>query len=279
MSRGPSYTIATAGVAITAAVVLHYLLVKHHKRRNKKADGPVVKKFSDKQEVSKAICAFVADCAKEAIATRGVFHLSVAGGSLLDTLSGLVDYKDSVDFSKVVLSFANAKCVPHDSEKSNVAKSKKKFATAAGITKFVEPTPNPKDGGDGTAEAEYYAKALKDSGIPHKDVFPVVDLVLLGLGADGHCGSCHPMGPAVAETTKSVAASPKVGEPASITFTIETMNSARQLAFVVCGGSKGKKEAVKRAMIRPAETPRGTFPAQLLNSPTFFLDAEAASAL
>jgi 6-phosphogluconolactonase/glucosamine-6-phosphate isomerase/deaminase len=87
------------------------------------------------------------------------------------------------------------------------------------------------------------------------------------------------MGPAVAETEKSVAASPKSGEPASITFTIETMHSARQVAFVVCGGSKGKKEAVKRAMTRPAESPRGTFPAQLLKSPIFFLDSEAAADL
>jgi 6-phosphogluconolactonase len=283
-THSKNITVAALGVA-AVAVAFHYLLLKplreksSSKKGEEKSPGPVTKKYSDRTEVSKELCAFVAESAKAAIAARGVFHLSVAGGSLLDALVGLADHKDTVDFSKVVLSFANHKCVEPDSENATVAKSKKKFGTAAGITTFIAPSPKPVDGGDGSAEAALYAKALKDAGVPHANGYPVVDLVLLGLGADGHVGSCHPMSPAVAETSKSVAASLKSGEPASITLTIETMNTARQVAIVVCGGSKGKKEAVKRAMARPAENPRGTFPAQLLKEPLFFLDSEAAADL
>jgi hypothetical protein len=51
------------------------------------------------------------------------------------------------------------------------------------------------------------------------------------------------------------------------------------VVFVVCGGSDGKKEAVKRAMTRPAEKPRGKFPAQLIRGPIFFLDQAAAADL
>lgn len=240
--------------------------------------GATTKIFEDKATVSKELCAFVAETAIKAIAERGVFHLAVAGGSLLDALSLLKEHKGSVDFSKVVLSFANHKCVAPGNEKATVSKSKKKFAADAGITQFVLPTTSPSDGGDGSEEAEYYAKQL-EAVVPHKDGLPVIDLILLGLGADGHVGSNHPMGPAVTETSKSVAGSPKTGEPSSITLTLETMNNANQVALVVCGGSKGKKEAVKRALARPFEEPRGTFPAQLLKSPIFFLDQEAAADL
>lgn len=49
--------------------------------------------------------------------------------------------------------------------------------------------------------------------------------------------------------------------------------------FVVVGGKNGKKEAVVRALKRPAESPRGTFPAQGIFSPLFVLDEEAAAGL
>jgi 6-phosphogluconolactonase len=276
-------------VTIVAFTAVHLLILKSiWKKAPEKAEvtengqssgaGPIVKKYRDKATLSKEVCAFIAKNAKEAIDARGVFHLAVAGGSLLDALAGLSDHKDIVDFSKVVLSFVNHKCVDPNSDKANMSKSKTKFAAMAGIRKLVVPSLSPTDGGDGSEEAELYSKAIRDEGIPHtKNGIPVLDLILLGLGTDGHIGSCHPMGPAVADSSKAVTASPKIGEPASITFTIETMNSARQVAVVASGGAKGKKEAIKRAMIRPAETPHGIFPAQLLESPIFFLDSEAGA--
>ena len=289
MMRLESSQIATNAPFVAIAVVHLLVLISFWKKAprdeaevTEKAPvsdaGPVVKKYGDKATLSKEVCAFVAKNARAAIDARGVFHLAVAGGSLLDALVGLSDHKETVDFSKVVLSFVNHKCVDPDGDKANMLKSKTKFADKAGISTFVAPTISSIDGGDGLEEAEFYTKAIRDQGIPHtKNGIPVLDLILLGLGVDGHIGSCHPMGSAVAETTKAVAASPKIGEPASITFTIETMNAARQVAVVVSGGTKGKKEAVKRAMIRPPESPYGTFPAQLLESPIFFLDSEAGA--
>jgi 6-phosphogluconolactonase/glucosamine-6-phosphate isomerase/deaminase len=101
--------------------------------------------------------------------------------------------------------------------------------------------------------------------------------VLLGLGSDGHCGSNHPNSAAAINADKlAVAASP--GEPSSITMTFETINAAKSVVFVVVGGGKGKKEAVARALKRPAES-RGTFPAQGIVSPLFVMDEEAAAGL
>lgn len=61
-----------------------------------------------------------------------------------------------------------------------------------------------------------------------KEGYPVIDLVLLGLGADGHCGSNHPSSAAAINADKlAVAASP--GDPSSITMTLETINAAKVL--------------------------------------------------
>jgi 6-phosphogluconolactonase len=270
--------IVVAVIASAAVVGLYMYLTKLSGGKTASEAKPTTRIYEDKATVSKEVCAFVAESAKKAIAENGVFHLAVAGGSLLDALALLKEHKESVDFSKVVLSFANHKCVAPGNEKATVFKAKSKFAADAGIKKFVIPTTSPTVGGDGSEEAAYYAKQL-EACVPHEYGLPVIDLILLGLGADGHIGSNHPIGPAVAESRKAVAGSPKQGEPSSITLTVETMNSAKQVALVVCGGSKGKREAVKRALARPAEEPRGTFPAQLLKSPIFFLDKEAAADL
>lgn len=276
MAPKTSSVVLAVGATVAAAVAGYFAYKKFVKDESKE---PRARIFETKNDVAKELCSFIADQAKESIQKRGVFHLSVAGGSLLDLLGGLKDYKDTVDFSRVVLSFANHKCVAPDSEKSNLAKCKSKFADAAGITRIIAPTSTPDGEGDGSKEAAFYANALVAANVPHTGTYPVLDLVLLGLGADGHVGSNHPMSVAALETSKGVSGSPKSGEPSSITLTIESLNNARQTCLIVCGGSKGKKEAVKRAMNRPAETPRGTFPAQSLRAPLFFLDAEAAALL
>jgi 6-phosphogluconolactonase len=269
-SQKTTLTLLATGAALGVGV--YYLYLQQQKK-------PKAKIYPDKDTVSKELCAFIVAEAKKAINQRGVFHLAVAGGSLIDALAGLEAHKGELDFSNITLSFCNHKCVAPGNEKATVFKSRQSFADAVGITTFVLPTASPASGGDGSAEAEYYAKQLQ-AYVPHNgDGYPVIDLILLGLGADGHIGSNHPMGPAVKETIKTVAGSPKEGEPSSITLTIESINAARKVAVVVCGGSSGKKEAVKRAMARPAEEPRGTFPAQLLQSPIFFLDKEAAADL
>lgn len=55
----------------------------------------------------------------------------------MDLFEGLKDHSGSVDFSKVVLLFANYKCVAPSDAKSNLSKAKSKFADAAGITKYT----------------------------------------------------------------------------------------------------------------------------------------------
>jgi len=233
--------------------------------------------FSDKDDTSTELCNFIVDLAKEAIKERGIFHLAVQGGPLLDLLAPLSDHKDSIDFTKVVLSFANHYCINPCHETAALARSRAKFADAAGISQFITPTLCPKIGTDGSEEADFYMMLLQGHGLPHTDDgCPIVDLAVLALGSDGSVASCYPRSQALT-SKRAVIGSPKKGEPASITFTMRTINYARKCVVVAC--SKSKREAVKRALTRPADKPRGLFPAQLLKAPIFFLAADAAGTL
>lgn len=287
---GVAVTASALAIASTAAALFLY-----HKQQQsesiakKNPKEPTLRIYENKEQVAIHLSRTVVQAAQLSIAERGVFYWAVAGGSLLDILSSqlptIAATEATLDWSKVVLVFANHKCIDPTDAKATMAKCQSLFGNALGITRYVVPSsscPVPSSSSntsDGTTEAAYYTQAMVQANIPFRGPYPVLDMILLGLGEDGHVGSNHPMSSAVLETSKAVVGSPKQGEPSSITLTIESMNAARNTIVVVCGGSQGKKEAVHRAIQRPPESPRGIFPAQLLDGPVFFLEADAAAAL
>lgn len=111
---------------------------------------------------------------------------------------------------------------------------------------------------------------------------PKFDLILLGMGPDGHVASLFPDHSALGvkdEWITFITDSPKP-PPERITFTLPVINSASNVAMVVTGG--GKAEAVHHA-INSADVGPNTVPAKLVN-PTrgklvWFLDKQAASKL
>jgi len=281
---------ATVAVIVSTATTLLIMKLNEYTSNRKKEKKeslsavPTTKVFKTKHEVAEELCKMVAEAAKKEINAKGSFSIAVAGGSLIDSLAGLVNYKSSLDWGKVKLGFVNHKCIKLDKDKATVAKVKTVFADAVGIKDLILPTASPAEGSDGGAEAKYYATVLSKAGLPMTNTqygveTPVFDMVLLGLGADGHVGSNHPNSATVQTTDAIVVPSPKDSEPSSITLSIPSINAAKQKVFVVTGGKDGKKEAVKQAMIRPFEGERGSFPAQLIDGPLFLLDSEAAADL
>ena len=276
LSESPIVT----GLIVLGITAVHLYAVKTaHKERERRSHQPdglepvVIKKFLDRDAVSKELCAFVARAAKEAIAMRGVFHLAVAGGTLLDSLSGLADYRDSVDFSKVVLSFVGQECMDPFCDEATLSQSRTKFTVKAGIKNTVVMSRSPDDNGDGSREATSYAKAMRDAGIPHKSGYPVFDLVVLELGPDGHVGSCYPVGPGVdAFDMTTVTSTRKGGEPSSTTFTLGTINAAREVAIVGWHGTK----AIQGAMSGSAKHRHGILSA--LSRPSVFFVIEETGA-
>ena len=109
---------------------------------------------------------------------------------------------------------------------------------------------------------------------------PVFDLVLLGMGPDGHTASLFPGSPGLTETTRFVIAnrvdSPLTKGPATrITLTIPAINAAKHVRFLVGGADKA---ATLAAVL---EGPRGRYPSQLVAAVdlAWFVDDAAAARL
>jgi hypothetical protein len=124
-----------------------------------------------------ALCASFEALAAESIDVRGIFTVAVPGGSVLKMLGGLAASK-RVDWSKVVLAFANHKCVPVDADNSTYYKARKLFLDAAKGSTVVPPS----GGADPVAEAASYEARLRatDKMSFDKHGHALFDLMLLG---------------------------------------------------------------------------------------------------
>jgi 6-phosphogluconolactonase len=173
------------------------------------------------------------------------------------------------DWSACELWWGDERCVPPEHEWSNYGLAKRtlldRVATPPAAVHRVEGERAPEDA------AERYDQEL--AGV-------TLDLVLLGLGPDGHAASIYPGAPAVRERERRVVAAEAQLEPFvdRVTMTIPVLESAPLVVFLVSGESKA--EAVRRAF---ADPPSPATPASLIRSAhgtTFVvLDRAAASEL
>jgi 6-phosphogluconolactonase len=146
------------------------------------ADAPAgdlaVHVYATPEAQAAALCALVTQAAAESIAARGAFALAIPGGSVLKMLAGLSTAR-GVDWSKVVLIYANHKAVEITADNSTHAKARALFLDACkGITVLA-----PSGGTDPVAEAKAYeAGLLALSGrLPFgANGVPVCDLMVLG---------------------------------------------------------------------------------------------------
>ncbi|CEG44382.1 6-phosphogluconolactonase [Plasmopara halstedii] len=238
----------------------------------------VVRVFSSPDEVGNAVSQLIVDQSKQAIASQGRFTVALSGGSLPQILNkGLQSMKDGVDFSKWFVFFADERCVALDDDDSNFK------ACKAALLDFI-PVPasqictidaslTPKD-----MAVDYTKKLAKIWG---SNVLPRFDLILLGMGPDGHTCSLFPGHALLEEKTLYVASIEDSPKPPSrrITLTYPVINNAANVAFVATGA--GKAELIPHMLGLEKRTP--TLPAANVN-PTdgivyWFIDEDAASKL
>eukprot|EP01065_Artemidia_motanka_P035479 TRINITY_DN43382_c0_g1_i1.p1 TRINITY_DN43382_c0_g1~~TRINITY_DN43382_c0_g1_i1.p1 ORF type:complete len:845 (+),score=308.68 TRINITY_DN43382_c0_g1_i1:55-2589(+) len=218
----------------------------------------------------------VLDAERKALSQSSRFSIAVSGGSLASLLGEALAGADA-DWAKWHVFFADERAVPSDHADSNYRAFAEAVLPAAPI-----PPANihaAAFGGDVEAMAAEYEKVLtRELGDKAE-----LDLLLLGMGPDGHTMSLFPGHPLLHESVRLVAAvmdSPK--PPAQrVTLTLPVAAAAKGVVFVVTGAAKA--EAVKRAIVptsgdNPFATPSGMV-ASSVHSETWIVDKSAAALL
>jgi 6-phosphogluconolactonase len=165
-----------------------------------------------------------------------------------------------IDVSGCVMWFTDERCVPPEDSRSNYGMVREVLLEPLQAFGGV-PTVHRMRGELGFAEgAEDYERTLREAGTPR------FDLVLLGIGPDGHLASMFPDQESLAERSRPVLGVPEAGlEPfvPRITLTFPALVNARQIVFLATGESKA--EAVAKAF-GPDAKPNPHVPSSLLAS-------------
>ncbi|KAJ2298605.1 suppressor of los1-1 [Coemansia sp. RSA 2706] len=241
--------------------------------------------FEDNDKVSQALGQFIAHASAEAIARNGRFTVAFSGGSLPATACKYLRDNPQVDFSKWYVFFADERCVPLDSDESNfrlvreqlldhLVQQKRSIPADQVMVINDELVASPED-----VAQDYLDKMQSVFAGSTKTKFPQFDLVLLGIGPDGHTCSLFP-GHALLEERNSWVASiedsPKE-PPRRITLTMPVVNHADKVAFVVAGA--GKSKTVRAILDEKDVHMPATFVKPVKGDVYWFLDDAAAKGL
>ena len=239
---------------------------------------PSVHVMRSHEEASRTAAQMVADLSARSLASRGRFNIALSGGSsprLLYELLASPPYLGTISWSDWGVFWSDERCVPPDHEDSNYRMAKESL-----LDQVPVPAAN--------------VHRMQGEGVPHvaareyeellKGIFrspePTFDLLLLGIGDDGHTASLFPGTLALAERSRLVMHNwvPEQ-QDYRITFTLPLINASRIVAFL--GTSESKAEALRRVLEpAPGESP---LPAAMVRPSTgavhWFLTQASAKSL
>lgn len=233
----------------------------------------------DRDDLGDQAAVFFVRSAQEAVSLRGRFSVALAGGATPRTLYrslASAAFAEKIPWKSVHLFWGDERALPPDHPDSNYH-----LAEEALISHVPIPSKNvhrmPGERSDLQAAAAVYEKTLRDFFGPSERGWPSFDLVLLGIGPDGHTASLFPGSPVLKETVRWVAA-PYVEKlnAARLTLTLPVLNHARRVIFLAAGQEKA---SIMRDVLSD-DPPSTDLPARLVQpwrgERLFFLDQDAA---
>lgn len=235
---------------------------------------PQVRVHETTEELARDAARDFAERAESAVAERGRFAVALAGGSTPEATYHVLarDYAGRDFWRHTHAFFGDERTVPPEDTDSNYRMAREALldhVEIGGVYRMKgELTPE-------MAAAEYERDLQGFFGAA-----PVFDLVLLGIGSDGHTASLFPDTPALKVTDRWTVANPvKKLSTERITLTAPVINAARAVQFLVAGESKA--EAV--AEILEGSSEPSEYPSKMIQPEngelTWRLDTAAASAL
>src|SRR5438045_2991430 len=240
---------------------------------------PNVLVFEDGEEVARAATRRFIELAREAIDARGRFSVALAGGSTPKRVYELLatdEFREQVDWANVHIFFGDERCVPPDHHDSNYRMARE--AMLAHVPLPPENIHRMIGEGDAVANARLYEDDL--SQVFDGAQSPQLDLVMLGMGDDGHTASLFPGSRALHEDQAWVTANwVEKFNTFRITLSAPAINHAAHVMFIVTGA--GKTERLPEVLHGPRDTDR--LPSQLIRpvhgALEWFTDKAAAAKL
>jgi 6-phosphogluconolactonase len=223
------------------------------------ASAPEVVVLKDAAALADRAAQSIVDIAAEAVAARDRVMLALAGGDTpRRTYARLAasPQREAMPWARTFVFFGDERCVPHDHPDSNFRMARETLLDQVSVP-AGQVFPMPAEAGDPDAGAAAYGRALTEAFGLRRGEAPRFDLVLLGMGLDGHTASLFPGSPVLKEIFRPVAAvhAAAAAIPQRITLTLPVLNAAANILFLVSGAEKAK--AVKAVLGERALLPAG----------------------
>jgi 6-phosphogluconolactonase len=223
-----------------------------------------IRVLADPEDTAQAAAAFIERCLTQAKVERNWSSLMLAGGATPRRTYEVLATSRHLPWSTLHLFFGDERCVSTNDKDSNYRMANEALLSRAPIDPAHLHRMRGEDPDRERAAREY------DAELPR-----AIDVLVLGIGPDGHTASLFPGSPALAETRRVVPVRGPKPPADRLTITPVVIASARQVVVLVTGGDKA--EMVKRALRGPLD-PQAV-PASLLRGGTWFVDAAAAAQL
>jgi 6-phosphogluconolactonase len=212
----------------------------------------------DGEALAQQAAPYVAQTLAAAAHARGQCSLALSGGSTPRRTHELLTeapLRDLVPWDRLHLFWGDERCVPPDHPDSNYHMAYETLLACAPIPpRHVHRVPTQM--GAPVAVAAHYERELRGHFALEVEDLPAFDLVLLGMGPDGHTASLFPGGPALEERRRLVVPSEIDYMPhPRVTFTLAVLNAARAVAFLIAG--RDKAPALVQALAGDPGVPAG----------------------
>ncbi len=218
---------------------------------------PDIRIFEDLEALSEAAALAVIESCRQAAAERGRAVIALSGGTTPTRLYDLLartPYTEQIDWLDLQVFWGDERCVPPEDLDSNYRQAQDALLSLVPIPSQnvhrVQSELDPKEA------AAAYALTLKRFASPPFE-WPRFDVVLLGMGEDGHTASLFPGSPVEMDGATAAVTADYQGRPANrVTLTPQVFNSARRVVFLAAGESKSNTLAsVLNGDYRPALLP------------------------
>ena len=194
--------------------------------------------------LAEAAAAAIVEVARAAVERDGLFTIALAGGATpASTYTRLAQapYVDALPWDRTWVFFGDERMVPPHHPESNFRMAYERLLAKVPLREDRVVRMHG-EAGDSEAAAVAYGKTLGDVCGKGRDGMPRLDLVLLGVGVDGHTASLFPGSPAIREVLRPVVAvhAAAAAIPERITMTLPVINAAANVFVLVAGPEKAK---------------------------------------